>query len=436
MQTILDQLIADFQERSLPSLTPRQARLPWLPGKIDTVIGMRRSGKTWFLYQNMHRLISQGIPRECLLYLNFEDERLLPMTTGDLQQIPEVFYRRFPHLKNETCYYFFDEIQNVPGWELFLRRLLDTENAHFCITGSSAKLLSAEIATSLRGRSLAAEIFPFSFAEALAHAGAAQKDTKIPGAKRRALLENRFQVYLTAGGFPEVQGMDDHHRVSVLQNYLDVVVLRDLVERHQISNVVPLRHMIRHLINSPAGLFSIQKFYNDMKSQGTACGKNTLHQYLDYLTDAYLFFPVYIHTDSERARMVNPRKIYTIDTGLIRACSRKVSPDWGHLLENFVFLELRRQTDRIEYYRTQKGREVDFYLTDAEGTPRLIQVAAEITGGNTRRREVTALTEAMAECRLAQSTIITFDIEDTVKTEAGRIHVTPAWKWALNIGSH
>lgn len=292
MQTILDQLIADFQERSLPSLTPRQARLPRLPGKIDTVIGMRRSGKTWFLYHNMHRLISQGIPRECLLYLNFEDERLLPMTTGDLQQIPEVFYRRFPHLKNETCYYFFDEIQNVPGWELFLRRLLDTENAHFCITGSSAKLLSAEIATSLRGRSLAAEIFPFSFAEALAHAGAAQKDTKIPGAKRRALLKN------------------------------------------------------------------------------------------------------------------------------------------------FVFLELRRQTDRIEYYRTQKGREVDFYLTDAEGTPRLIQVAAEITGGNTRRREVTALTEAMAECRLAQSTIVTFDIEDTVKTEAGRIHVTPAWKWALNIGSH
>ncbi len=433
MQTILDQLIADFQERDLPALTPRQTDLPWLPGKIDAVIGMRRSGKTWFLYQNMARLIGQDVPRECLLYLNFEDERLLPMTASDLTQIPAAFYRRAPHLKDEQCYYFFDEIQNIQGWDRFLRRLLDTEDTHICLTGSSAKLLSTEIATSLRGRALATEIFPFSFAESLEHAGIGQKDTKPPGAKRRALLENRFYAYLTVGGFPEVQNIEEHYRISVLQNYLDVVVLRDLVERHRLSNTVPLRYMIRHLLNAPAGLFSVQKFYNDLRSQGIPCGKNTLHEFLDYLTDAYLLFPVCIHTDSERARMVNPRKVYAIDTGLVRACSRRITPNWGHLLENFVFMELRRRTVDITYYRTAKGREVDFYLTDPDGASRLIQVATEIKEEKTRRRELAALTEAMTECRLSEATIVTLETEEHLKTEAGHIRVLPAWKWALHI---
>ncbi len=433
MQTILEQLIADFHERELPSLTLRQTDLPWLPGKIDAVIGMRRSGKTWFLYQHMKRLIDAGVSRECLLYLNFEDERLLPMTTSDLQQITMAFYRRNPHLKSRECVYFFDEIQNIQGWEQFLRRLLDTEKAHICLTGSSAKLLSTEIATSLRGRSLATEIFPFSFAESLEHAGIGQKDTKPPGAKRRALLENRFQAYLTTGGFPEVQEIEAHYRTGILQNYLDVVVLRDLIERHNISSVVPLRYMIRHLLNAPAGLFSVQKFYNDLRSQGIPCGKNTLHEFLDYLTDAYLFFQVYIHADSPRARMVNPRKIYAIDTGLVRACSRKTTPDWGHLLENFVFMELRRQKVGIEYYRTQKGREVDFYITTADGTEHLIQVAAELGDQKTIQRETTALNEAMAECGHSKATILTFATEDHLTTASGQIHVLPAWKWALKI---
>jgi uncharacterized protein len=434
MQTIIDQLIADFHERDLPDLTRRQARLPWLPGKIDTVMGMRRSGKTWFLYQVMLDLVQEGFPWESLLYLNFEDERLMPITTSDLQQIPDTFYRRYPYLKDRQCVYFFDEIQNIPGWERFVRRLLDSENAHICLTGSSAKLLSTEIATSLRGRSLATEIFPFSFAEFLDHAGIDRRMDRHPGSRRRALLENRLTAYLDAGGFPEVQGLEGYYRVRVLQEYLDVVVLRDLIERHKISNVVALRYMIRHLMNSPSGLFSIQKFYNDLKSQGIACGKNTLHEFFDYLSDAYLFFPVLIHSDSERSRMVNPRKVYAVDTGMIRACSRSTSPDWGHLLENFVFMELRRRTWRIEYYLTQSRREVDFLAVDSSGKISLIQSAASMEDKKTAFREINALSEAMDECRVTEATIVTFNTEKHVKTASGHINILPAWKWALSVG--
>lgn len=432
MQTIIDQLIADFHERELPDMTRRQARLPWLPGKVDSVIGVRRSGKTWFLYQVMRELLQEGLPVEALLYLNFEDERLMPMTASDLQQIPDTYYRRYPHLKDRQCVYFFDEIQNVVGWERFVRRLLDSENAHICLTGSSSRLLSSEIATSLRGRSLSTEIFPFSFAEFLEHAGIDSRLDRHPGSKRRAVLENRLSAYLDVGGFPEVQDLEHHHRIKVLQEYLDAVVLRDLVERHEISNVAALRYMIRHLLNSPAGLFSVQKFYNDLKSQGIPCGKNTLHQFFDYLADVYLFFPVYIHSNSERSRMVNPRKVYTVDTGMIRACSRSTTPDWGHLLENFVFMELRRRTGQIEYYHTESGREVDFYATYPSGKISLIQSAGSIQDKKTAQREISALSEAMEECGAAEASIVTFNTEERLETNSGLIHIVPAWKWALS----
>jgi len=433
METILEELIADFHERSLPALTRRHVELPWLPNKIDTVIGMRRSGKTWLLFQIISDLLSSEIPKESILYLNLEDERLLPMTASDLRQIPDIYYRRYPHLRDRSCTFFFDEIQNIPGWEQFIRRLLDTENIHICLTGSSAKLLSREIATSLRGRSIATEIFPFSFLEALEHAGIDTGGGKRPGAKKRALLENRLVAYLLEGGFPEVQKIDAEYRVRILQDYLDVVILRDLVERHQISNIFPLRYMIRHLLNATASLFSVNKFYNDLKSQGIRCGKNTLHEYLGYLSDTYLFFQVYVHTHSERVRMVNPRKIYAIDPGLVRACSRSIRTDWGHLLENFVFLELRRSSAVIEYYRTKKGREVDFLVTDRGGQKSLVQVSADMKEPVTRQRELRSLLEAMKECKLRQATVVTLNQEEKLETEAGLIHILPASLWALKL---
>jgi len=433
METILDQLITDFHERELPALTPRHTKLPWLPSKIDTVVGMRKSGKTWFLFQTISDLLAKGTPKQSILYLNLEDERLLPMTAQDLHQIPDVYYRRFPHYRERLCAFFFDEIQNVPGWERFIRRLLDTEKVHICLTGSSARLLSREIGTSLRGRSISTEIFPFSFSEALEHHGIEAGNAGAPGAKRRALLENRLRAYLLEGGFPDVQKTEPEYRTRILQEYLDVVILRDLVERYKIPNTVPLRYLIRHLSNAAACHFSINKFYNDVKSQGISCGKNTLHEYLQYLSDTYLFFQVNIHSRSERARMVNPRKVYAIDTGLVQACTHSPRPDWGRLLENFVFMELRRLPLVIEYYRTGSGREVDFIITDPKGRRSLLQVSTEMKSPDTRQRELRGLGEGMKECRLKGATVVTMNHTERLKIESGQIEIVPAWQWALSL---
>jgi predicted AAA+ superfamily ATPase len=237
---------------------------------------------------------------------------------------------------------------------------------------------------------------------------------------------------LHEGGFPEVQGIESEFRIRILQEYLDVVILRDLVERHQIAVTVALRYLIRHLINSSAALFSVNKFYNDLKSQGIAVSKNTLHQYLAYLSDAYLFFEVPIHTQSERARMVNPRKIYAIDTGLVRACSHSFRPDWGRLLENHVFTVLRRANEIIEYYKTRAGHEVDFIITGNDGRKQLIQVAADMSEKSTRKREISALTEAMQECHLNHAIIATLNQDEQITTaDGGRIDILPAWRWSL-----
>lgn len=434
MDALIEQIIADFHERPLPELTRRTTRLPALPGKIDTVIGMRRTGKTWFLYQQMQDCLARGIPKERLLYINFDDERLYPMERDALRRIPETYYRLYPGHKKQTCYFFFDEIQNVSGWEPFVRRLLDTEDVQLALTGSSARLLGREIASTLRGRSLTTEIFPFSFREALAHQGLDPGHSHPPGAQKRALYANRLYQYLQQGGFPEVQGVEEPYRYPILQEYVDVVILRDVVERYGVANIVPLRYLIRSLLGAPATLFSINRFHNDLRSQGIACGKNTLHEYLEYLIDAYLIDTVPIHARSVRRRQVNPRKVYAIDPGLALAFRHDAHVDRGRLLENLVYNTLRRQRLEVAYLRTDEGYEVDFHTTAQDGSRQLIQVCESLTDPRTRERELRALFAAMAQCGLDRGRVITPDEAERIEDGPRLVEVLPAWRWLLEEG--
>lgn len=428
MRELAERLVADFRERELPELTPRHQSLPRIRGKADVVVGMRRSGKTWFLYQSIQELEASGIARDRILYCSFDDERLLPLAAGDLHHIPDAFFRANPEAHSDRCYFFFDEIQRIDGWEFFVRRLLDTVDAQIVVTGSSARLLGREIATQLRGRSLVTELFPFSWMEFAGHHGTSLP-AQLPGTAHRSRIENSLDVYLARGGFPEVQPLDDHLRIRVLQEYVNVAILRDVVERHGISNIAPLRYMIRHLLANPGSLFSINKFYHDLRSQGLAVGKNTLHEYFNHLSDAFLFFPVEIFSDSQRARMVNPRKTYPVDPGLATAFSRSPMRGRGHLLETVVFLGLRRLTENISYYRTQSGREVDFTVRDATGRLVMVQVALHLDDPQTRERELSALVEAMAEQNLSTATVVTLGDSETVEQDSTTINVVPAWQW-------
>ncbi|HSK79455.1 MAG TPA: ATP-binding protein [Thermoanaerobaculia bacterium] len=428
---LIDALIADFQERELPRVTPRALALPGLPGKADVVVGMRRSGKTYFLYQQIQERLAGGIDRGRILYLNFEDERLLPLAAADLSRIPEAFYRRFPSSREQLCWFFFDEIQNVPGWETFVRRLIDTEKAALVLTGSSARLLSREIASSLRGRSLSTELLPFSFAESLRHTGVQVPESWPPGAKARSLLEHRLERYLETGGFPEVQSIPKELRIRVLQEYIDVVIFRDVVERHGVDNLPALRYLEKRLLASPAGRFSVSKLFNDLKSQGMRVGKDTLYEYLAHLEDSFLLFTMPVASSSARVRQVNPRKCYPVDPALSSAVSFRASGDLGHLLETVVYLELRRRGRRLAYVTTRSGYEVDFLAEDLGGSRELVQVCADLEGSATRERELRALEEGIEETSCDRATVVTLREEETLQMGGRPIRIIPAWRWLL-----
>ncbi len=428
---VVETLIADFESRDLPRLTPRSLELPRLSGKADVVIGMRRSGKTWYVYQQIQERLAEGIARDRLLYLNFEDERLVPLTGEDLHLVPDAFYRRHPESRGQRCWFYFDEIQNVPNWERFLRRQLDTEDVAVVLTGSSAKLLSTEIATNLRGRSLSTELLPFSFEETLRHAGVEVPVRWPPAAAERSILENRFERYLEVGGFPEVQESAPDLRLRILRDYIDVVLLRDVAERHRVENLPALRYLERRLLAGPGGRFSLHRLYNDIKSQGLRVGKDSLYSYLGHLEDAFLVFTITVASPSLRVRQTNPRKCYSIDPALASAISFRASRAIGPRLENAVYLELRRRGHDLAYLLTSGGFEVDFLAEHPLRGPRLVQVSADTSDPRTRHRELRALEEAMEETGIEQATLVTLHEEGNAELATGTARIVPAWRWFL-----
>lgn len=376
--------------------TIRDYKFPEAKNLAKVAVGIRRSGKTYFLFQTMRELISQHVSIDRLLYLNFEDDRLLPIDQKKMGEMVDALYTQQPELHNHRCFLFLDEVQNVEGWPLVVRRLLDTKDIEIYITGSSAKLLSKEIATSLRGRSLAIEIQPYNFQEYL-HSKEISFPTKPFGKK----VLDQFRVHLLGffqkGGFPGVQGLSEHERLETLQNYVDVVIFRDIVERHKISNTKLLKYFVTVLLKNTSTRFSVNKLYKDITSQGYKAAKDTLYNYLEYLEDAFLVYTVPILTESLRVLETTPKKIYAVDNGLINANTFNLSLNFGKLLENQVYLDLRRQKKEIFYYNTSEGYEVDFVTRDLEGHFELIQVVWDQTDPVTFQREERALKSAEKE---------------------------------------
>ncbi|GIX47378.1 MAG: hypothetical protein KatS3mg131_1589 [Candidatus Tectimicrobiota bacterium] len=274
-------------------------------------------------------------------------------------------------------------------------------------------------------------IFPFSFEEYLRH-----RDTAVPerldllSARERSLLEGALQEYLLTGGFPEVQGVDAVTRSRLLLDYVDVAILRDVVERHQVSNVVSLRWLVRHLLGNPGGLFSVEKFHATLKSQGLAVGRDTLHQLLSYLEDCFLVRVTWVEASSVRRRMVNPRKIYPVDPGFIPIFDRSGKTNLGHALETAVRIELERRGMEVHYVRTHEGFEVDFLARAPEGSEALIQVAADLRDKATREREVRALQAAAQEHPRAALYLVTLTPESARGIPEG-IQVSNAALWFL-----
>lgn len=432
MVALLKEIILDFQELDLTTGVPRRVAVSPVPGKATVCIGVRRSGKSTFMFQLMKKLLDSGVSRQNILYLNFFDDRLHRLQRDNLGVILEAYFSLYPEKKNaEKVYCFFDEIQVVAGWEPFIDRLLRMETCEVYITGSSAQMLSREIATQMRGRALSWEMFPFSFREFLDGKGVESNGPF--STKQRLTIQKTFEEYWETGGFPEVAGLSRMLRIKTHQEYWGAMLFRDLIERHDIPHPKAVTDLAHWLVDNAGSLYSINNLTGYLKSLGHKTPKSAVSDYLKWFEDAYVLFTVRIFDASPARANANPKKIYCVDHALVTSICSGILVNSGHLLENLVFTALRRVTPDIYYYKTKAGREVDFIAGRPGPSRMLIQVCESLADQQTRKRETTALAEAMSELKLSQGLIVTRNEDEQIQVDSGMIDVMPAWRFLLNL---
>jgi len=430
MLEIIKTLLLDFLEIPLVTGVSRRTHIESVPGKATVCVGVRRCGKSTFMFQIIKRLLEKGISKENILYLNFFDDRLHDLQHEGLGIILEAYYSLYPEKKNtEKAYFFFDEIQVVPGWEPFIDRLLRTENCEIYITGSSAHLLSKEIATQMRGRALAWEMFPFSFKEYLDSKGIDALGSL--STKKRFQVQKGFEEYWQTGGFPEVVNLTRNLRIKIHQEYYQAILFRDLVERHDVSHPKAVTDLAHKLIDTTGSLYSVNSLTGYLQSLNHKAPKASVSAYVDWFEDAYFLFTVRVFDASLTRSKVSPKKIYCIDHAFVTSISSGILVNSGHLLENLVFISLRRLSPSVYYYKTKAGREVDFIVQTQDRAKILIQVCETLISEQTKKREILALSEAMNEQGLNSSIIVTRNEEDTLNIEGKTIHIMPIWRFLL-----
>jgi predicted AAA+ superfamily ATPase len=399
--------------RAALSIASRHATLP----HAVVVSGVRRSGKSTLLNQIISDLYKKGV-----YYFNFEDERLVDFDVDDFNHLYEVFLE----LYGDKKIFFFDEVQNVPQWEVFVRRM-QGKGCKFFITGSNASLLSKELGTKLTGRNVNVELFPFSFREFLSFKGFHLSKNGLSLTSERAAIKKYFAEYLKYGGMPEYLKYQD---TTLLKRLYEDILYRDIVARYGIKQVKPLRELGLYLLSNIGGTFS----YNNLKNVLGLGSMNTIKRYADFMENSYLIFLVSKFSYSLKQQFVSLKKIYCIDNGLSEAVAFQFSKNKGKFLENLVFLELRRKFQEIYYYKTTNNLEVDFLFKSGKNDLKLIQVADNLDNEKTRQRELNALEKAMDELKLKTALILTEDTEEEIVLKGKVLMVKPIYKWLLGDG--
>lgn len=426
MKELLKSVILEFQQRELPVLTKRKLSINFDLPIIVTLVGARRSGKTCLLYQTMSQLVDKGVKREDIIFLNFEDERLT-LDVHQLDLILQAYTELYTDKKLSDCWFFFDEIQNVDGWEKFIRRIYDNYSKHVFITGSNAKLLSTEIADSLRGRTLTYEVYPLSFAEYLRFRGV---EYNLIHPLKKAKVINQALQFIKQGGFPELINFDNVERIKILQSYFNTMIFRDIVERYKISDVQLLKFFIKKLFANIGKPLSINKIYNEIRSMGYKVSNNYLYEFEQYCYNVFLSISVPKFDFSEIKQAKSDKKLYAIDTGLLSSVEFSLSENRGKLLENAVLLELIKSGVEVFYY---KGKfECDFVIKNRNSLQAL-QVSWEVESMKTQNREFRALLEVCHILHLTGAQIITFDQKQILNIDNTEIQLIPFYEWASNL---
>ncbi len=399
-------ILAEWEQKSWPKIYPREEEIS-VSGfgqlkKILVITGFRRTGKTYLMLSAVVKLLQKYSYKD-VFYLNFEDERI-PVETQTLTELLPAFQAYFGQ---KPKFLFLDEVQNIPLWSKYIRRILDNENIQIFLTGSSSKMSSFELPTELRGRSLEQKIYPLNFREFLIFKNETLDKGKISFyPEEKARFDFLFNEYLGFGGLPEIVRARPEDKINILQEYFRTVIRREIIERFGLKNEEPLKTVAKLLLNST--YFSLSKIYRDLISQGVKIGKNTVNNYFSYFVSAYLFNPLPHFSFSLRHQMTRPQKAFFIDNGFITTLSTKFSQNTGRLLENLAAEYLRVKNKEIYYYQNErKTDEVDFVVLKKGQPEELVQVCYDLTDRETQKREFGALLRSGKKLHCENFKIIT-----------------------------
>lgn len=416
--TIREVLTGNQEEINSIQVSPRDYTFD--PKASYVLVGARRSGKSYILYHNIQQLLANGVDWDEMLYINFEDERLVGMETSDLNSIIEVHYS----MSDKKPILFLDEIQIVPHWEKFVRRLAD-EKYRLFVTGSNAKMLSSEIATTLGGRLIVKDIFPYSFAEYITANGLLKNQLDLFSTRQRAKVIQLFNGYYRMGGFPESVAYEAKR--DYLTSVYQKIYLGDIAARNNIENRFVLRLMFKKIAESICQPMSFNRLTNILKASGCKISVNTVINYIDYSVDAFLLFPIKNIADNLVGRETNP-KYYFVDNGILNLLTYNNDT---LLLENLVAVTLLRRygiDQNVFFYN--HNIEIDFFVPEVGLA---IQVSYDISKlTETFDRETKAFVNLSKFLDVRKCLIITYSNEDHIVIEGIKIDIVPYWKWALS----
>ena len=430
LRNIFQSIIALHQEEIPLSLHERSLQLPLNKQRIVTVTGVRRCGKSSLLHLTINRLLASGVDKEQILYIGFDDERLANMDVSDFDEILQAYRLMYPDRPLSSVYMFFDEIQIVKGWELFVLRVYKSYCKNVYVTGSTAQMLSGEMSSALRGWPDEYTEYPLSFKEFIAFKGVKANRYTEEGA---ALMANMFKSYLLTGGFPQaVLANVETERVKLLQAYFNTMLFRDMIEHYNISaSPSVVRYFLKRVFNNITKPSSVNNIYNDLKSQGLKLSKDSLYQWLDYACNIFLLHKVPKYSKSIIKQSTSLSKYYVVDFALAKSVLLPQSEEKGKALENAVYMHLARHLNENEQiYYFNEGAECDFVIANDEGVKELIQVCWELDEFNTPR-ECGGLCAVSAATGCKKASIITCNQAQSIHYGDLQINVVAAWDFML-----
>lgn len=430
LRNIFQSIIALHQEEIPLSLHERSLQLPLNKQRIVTVTGVRRCGKSSLLHLTINRLLASGVDKEQILYIGFDDERLANMNVSDFDEILQAYRLMYPDRPLSSVYMFFDEIQIVKGWELFVLRVYKSYSKNVYVTGSTAQMLSGEMSSALRGWPDEYTEYPLSFREFIAFKGIKANRYTEEGA---ALMANMFKSYLLTGGFPQaVLANVETERVKLLQAYFNTMLFRDMIEHYNISaSPSVVRYFLKRVFNNITKPSSVNNIYNDLKSQGLKLSKDSLYQWLDYACNIFLLHKVPKYSKSIIKQSTSLSKYYVVDFALAKSVLLPQSEEKGKALENAVYMHLARHLNENEQiYYFNEGAECDFVIANDEGVKELIQVCWELDEFNTPR-ECGGLCAASAATGCKKASIVTCNQAQSIHYGDLQINVVASWDFML-----